>query len=68
MILGGDMTGKGIQALVEERPGVWQTNYLGEKVEVDGETALVKLETRIRNSGFYPYRMQKDRIPGIRRL
>jgi uncharacterized protein len=60
MILGGDMTGKGIQALVEEKPGVWHTNYLGELVEVEGEFALAKLESRIRNSGFYPYRMQTD--------
>ena len=60
MILGGDMTGKGIQAEVEIHPGVWQTNFLGEKVEAEGDQALTKLEARVRASGFYPYRIQLD--------
>lgn len=60
IILGGDMTGKGIQAIVEEKPGIWQTNFLGEKVEANGESELTKLEQRVRTSGFYPYPMVQD--------
>jgi uncharacterized protein len=60
LILGGDMTGKGIQAIVEQGSGVWQTNFLGENVEANGEAELTKLEQRTRTAGFYPYRMTPD--------
>jgi Icc-related predicted phosphoesterase len=60
IILGGDMTGKGIQAIVEEGIGIWKTNFLGETVEASGETDLVKLEQRVRTAGLYPYRMASD--------
>lgn len=62
LILGGDMTGKGIQAIVEQANGVWQTNFLGENVEASGEADLTKLEQRVRSAGFYPYRMTTDRF------
>jgi uncharacterized protein len=58
--MGGDMTGKGIQAIVEQSSGVWQTNFLGENVEANGEAELTKLEQRTRTAGFYPYRMTPD--------
>jgi Icc-related predicted phosphoesterase len=58
IILGGDITGKGIQALLEVKPGVWQTNFLGEEVEADSQSALENLESRIRTAGFYPYRIK----------
>jgi Icc-related predicted phosphoesterase len=60
IILGGDMTGKGIQAIVEEKLGTWKTNFLGEIVEAKGEAELAKLEQRVRNAGFYPSRMTPD--------
>lgn len=60
LILGGDMTGKGIQAIVEQAKGNWQTNFLGENVEANGEEELNKLEQRVRTAGFYPYRMAPD--------
>ncbi len=60
IILGGDMTGKGVQAIVEIKPGIWQTNFLGETVNADGETDLSKLEQRVRAAGFYPRRMTPD--------
>ena len=60
IILGGDITGKGIQALLEERSGVWQTNFLGEEVRVDNQSSLENLEERIRAAGFYPYRIKPE--------
>lgn len=62
IILGGDITGKGIQALLEESPGVWQTNFLGEDVRVDNQSSLEKLEERIRTAGFYPYRIKPEEM------
>lgn len=62
IILGGDITGKGIQALLEESPGVWQTNFLGEDVRIDNQSSLEKLEERIRTAGFYPYRIKPEEM------
>ncbi len=60
IILGGDMTGKGIQALLEVSPGTWKTNFLGEEIEVDDQEALAKVEAKVRNAGFYPHRFSPD--------
>ncbi len=60
IILGGDMTGKGVQAILEVKPGQWQTNFLGETVDVSGEEDLARLEQRVRTAGFYPRRMSPD--------
>jgi hypothetical protein len=60
IILGGDMTGKGIQAIVESTPGVWRTDFLGEAVEVYGEPELSQLEQRVRAAGFYPSKMTAE--------
>jgi uncharacterized protein len=60
IVLGGDMTGKGIQAIVEASPGNYRTDFLGESVEVSGEPELAKLEQRVRSAGFYPSRMTPD--------
>ena len=54
------MTGKGVQAIMEIKPGKWQTNFLGETVEASGEEELVRLEQRVRSAGFYPSRMSPD--------
>lgn len=60
IVLGGDMTGKGIQAILEVSPGVWKTNFLGEEIEVNDEAGLVKMESKVRNAGFYPHRFKPD--------
>jgi uncharacterized protein len=55
IILGGDITGKGTQYILEEKPGVWVTDFLGADILADSEEALAKLKARVRNAGFYPY-------------
>ncbi len=62
IILGGDITGKGIQALLEIRPSCWRTDFLGERIEVTGEEALEQLEDRVRAAGFYPYRLRPSEL------
>ncbi len=54
------MTGKGVQAIAEIKPGKWQTNFLGETVDVSGEDDLLRLEQRVRSAGFYPRRMSLE--------
>jgi len=60
IILGGDITGKGTQFILEEKPGVWVTDFLGVDVRAESEEALSKLEMRVRNAGFYPYRANQE--------
>jgi Icc-related predicted phosphoesterase len=60
VILGGDLTGKGVQVLLEDPPGVWNTNFLGEQIVIDNADGLTKAEAKIRNAGFYPYRVKPD--------
>ncbi len=60
IILGGDITGKGTQLILEEKPGVWVTDFLGVDVQAEGAEALSKLEARVRNAGFYPYRADQE--------
>ena len=60
IILGGDITGKGTQFILEEKPGVWVTDFLGADVHAEGEEALAKLEARVRNAGFYPYQANQE--------
>ena len=60
IILGGDMTGKGIQAILEKAPGVWNTNFLGEEIEVYDDAGLAKVESKVRNAGFYPHRFKPE--------
>ncbi len=55
IILGGDIIGKGTQIILEEKPGTWITDFLGEEVRAESTEALKALENRIRNAGFYPY-------------
>jgi hypothetical protein len=62
IILGGDMTGKGIQAILEESPGVWKTNFLGEEIQVNNEAGLAQVESKVRNAGFYPHRFTPDEL------
>lgn len=66
IILGGDITGKGIQALLEIRPGCWRTDFLGEETEVSGREALEELEKRVRAAGFYPYRLRPSELEEFR--
>ena len=55
IILGGDISGKGIQIIVEDTPGVWVTNLFGKLITVEGISGLHDLENRIRSIGFYPF-------------
>ena len=62
MILGGDITGKGIQVLVEAQPHVYRSNFLGQEIVVDSREALGKLEAKIRSAGFYAYHTTPDEV------
>jgi Icc-related predicted phosphoesterase len=56
LILGGDITGKVLTPLVEEKPGRFVARVLGRVEKAKRPADLEDLESLIRFNGFYPYR------------
>ena len=59
LILGGDIAGKLMVPIVEERPGRYVASMFGRTERVKRPSQLEDLEKRIRFNGFYPYRCDK---------
>ena len=55
LILGGDITGKMIVPLVEQRDGTFGAEYLGNRQIMKTPEEREALEKTIRNGGYYPY-------------
>src|SRR5947208_552025 len=64
LVLGGDITGKGIVPLVAQPSGKFRFEWLGETRSVDG-LALENIEEQIRAAGMYPVRMTRDEAEKI---
>lgn len=60
LILGGDITGKVLTPVVEERPGRWTAQVFGRAEKVKRVDDLDDLEQRIRFNGFYPFRCDRN--------
>jgi Icc-related predicted phosphoesterase len=55
LILGGDVTGKIMVPVVEQRPGEYVAQVFGKLEKVRGEQELAALDKRLRFNGCYPY-------------
>jgi uncharacterized protein len=64
ILLGGDLTGKAIVPLVRDN-GAHRGIFLGEDVAAEGE-ALVELEKKIANAGYYAFRCGPDEEGSLR--
>jgi uncharacterized protein len=63
IILGGDTTGKMLVFFVDQGNGTFLTNYNSEQDEIVREgPELEEYEKNIRNSGYYPIRVSKQRM------
>lgn len=60
LIMGGDITGKVMTPLVEDKPGRFTATVFGRKERVKRPDDLADLEKQIRFNGFYPYRCGPD--------
>ncbi|MEA2506647.1 MAG: uncharacterized protein QOH48_1265 [Actinomycetota bacterium] len=60
LIMGGDLTGKVMVPLVEQRPGEWVAQVFGKKQKAKGEDKVAELERNIRVNGFYPVRCDQN--------
>jgi Icc-related predicted phosphoesterase len=60
LILAGDLTGKMIVPIVEQRDGSAVADFLGTQHILKTKEERQALEKRIRNSGYYPYSTTQD--------
>jgi uncharacterized protein len=60
LIMGGDITGKVMTPLIEERPGRFTATVFGSKETVKRPRDVEELEEQIRFNGFYPYRCSPE--------
>src|SRR5215203_2467648 len=60
MILGGDMTGKALVPIVEERPGRWHATLLENRREFESEDEVKEFEDSVKRRGYYPFRTDPD--------
>jgi uncharacterized protein len=62
LILGGDITGKILVPVVEEKPGRWAAAVFGKVERVKKPAQLEDLEKRLRFNGYYPYRCSPEEL------
>ncbi len=62
IILGGDLTGKAMVAVVHGPGGTWRAHFLGRSAEAHDDDELTAIESQIRFNGFYPYRCDPDEL------
>jgi uncharacterized protein len=62
IILGGDLTGKAMVAVVRGAGGTWRARFLGRVAEARDDDELRAVEAQIRFNGFYPYRCEPEEV------
>ncbi len=55
VIVGGDLSGKRLIPIIDKGNGVYETIFLGEKVEISSKSSLENIIDKIRAVGYYPY-------------
>jgi uncharacterized protein len=63
LVMGGDITGKAVVPVVDTGHGFRVQEVTG--AELLDEARLVAVEKRVRDMGFYPYRLPEDELEGI---
>jgi Icc-related predicted phosphoesterase len=62
LVMGGDVTGKGLVPIVRDENGHSRATLLGEEYDLTLESELQELEKNIRFNGFYPYRTNPEEL------
>lgn len=60
LVMGGDITGKGIVPIVRDAHDHYCATLLGEEYDITLESEVQALEKNIRFNGFYPYRTDPE--------
>ncbi len=62
IVLGGDITGKGLQPLVRTAAGAWLSTYSGNSLSLETTSAVKEFEDTVRAVGLYPFRATRDEM------
>jgi Icc-related predicted phosphoesterase len=62
LIMGGDLTGKGIVPAVRQADGGWKATFKGRELQLEDEQQLAELERDISYSGMYTYRCTPEEL------
>jgi uncharacterized protein len=65
LVMGGDLTGKGIVPIIPNGNGRWQATFMGRRVVARNERKLAELEDDILFNGMYPYRCEVEEAHAI---
>lgn len=65
LVMGGDITGKMVIPIIQERDLTWSATFHGRRETLSEEPEVEKLEQRIRGNGMYPYRTTAEEVAGI---
>lgn len=65
LVLGGDITGKFLSPVIEEKPGRYHARVFDRVEKAKGPDELEDLEERLRFNGYYPYRCSPDEYDRI---
>lgn len=66
LVLGGDMTGKGLVAIVDCGDGVWHTELFEQTRVLRGEAEVAQFEQAVRRRGYYTFRTRPDELAAVR--
>jgi Icc-related predicted phosphoesterase len=66
LIMGGDLTGKGVILVIRNRDGVYSAHILGESRLAESDAELQELEDAIRTNGMYPCRVDSWEAEALR--
>jgi Icc-related predicted phosphoesterase len=62
LLMGGDVTGKGMVPVVRDAQGHYKATLIGEEYDLTLESEVQALEKDIRFNGFYPYRTTPEEV------
>jgi Icc-related predicted phosphoesterase len=60
LLMGGDLTGKMLVPIVQEKGGAYSARFEGGAVHVDSDEELAQLEKALRQRGYYTQRMSEE--------
>ena len=66
LVLGGDMTGKGLVAIVDCGDGVWRTELFEQTRVLRSEAEVAEFEHAARRRGYYTFRARPDDLAAVR--
>ena len=65
ILINGDITGKAVVPIIQEKNGTYVTEFMGGKEKAKSEKDLVKLQERIGNVGYYPSILTSEELDAL---